>query len=146
MRRTRSVKILNELNCIFDQLQVKEDTQFIWGGDFNVVFDTVLDADGGSPKLKLKSVSKLLSIMSKNDFCDIYGVRNPDTVRFTWRRKTPFKHRRLDLFLISDSLQENINLLTLYHQYNQIILLSKSVHVIQRKTQGDLRTGNLIML
>ena len=76
------------------------------GGDFNVVFDTVLDADEGSPKVKLKSVSKLLSVMSENDICDIYRVRNPDTVRFTWRRKTPFKQRRLDLFLISDVIIE----------------------------------------
>ena len=46
--------------------------------------------------------------MSENDLCDIYRVRNPDTVLFTCHRKTPFKRRRLDLFLISDSLQENI--------------------------------------
>ena len=51
--------------------------------------------------------------MSENDLCDIYRVRNPDTVHFTWRRKTPFKQRRLDLFLISDSLQENIELVIL---------------------------------
>ena len=37
-------------------------------------------------------------------------VRNPDTVLFTWRSFTPFKQRRLDLFLISDSLHENIEL------------------------------------
>ena len=48
--------------------------------------------------------------MSENDLCDIYRVSNPDTARFTWRRKTPFNQRRLDLFLISDSLQENIEL------------------------------------
>ena len=46
----------------------------------------------------------------ENDLCDIYTVRNPDTVRITWHRKTPFKQRRLDLFLISDSLQENTEL------------------------------------
>ena len=46
----------------------------------------------------------------ENDLCDIYTVRNPDTVRFTWHRKTPFKQRRLDLFVISDRLQENIEL------------------------------------
>ena len=28
------LKVLDELNRIFDQLQVKEDTQFIWDGDF----------------------------------------------------------------------------------------------------------------
>ena len=66
------LKILDELNRIFDQLQVEEDTQFIWGDDFNVVFDIVLDADGGSRKRKLKSFSKLLSVMSENDLRDIY--------------------------------------------------------------------------
>ena len=34
-------------------------------------FDVDLDADGGSPKLKVKSLSKVLSMMSENDPCDI---------------------------------------------------------------------------
>ena len=81
---------------------------FIWGGDFNIIFDTTFDADGGFPKLKINSPSKLLSMMSENDLCDIFRVRNPDTRRFSWRRNTPFKQRRLDFFLVSDSMQENI--------------------------------------
>ena len=60
------------------------------------------------PKLKVKSVSKLLSMMSENNLCDIYRIRNPQEKRFTWRRKTPFKQRRLDFFLASDMLQDNI--------------------------------------
>ena len=44
--------------------------------------------------------------MTKNDLCDIFRIRNPQERRFTWRNKNPFKQRRLDLFLISDSLQE----------------------------------------
>ena len=47
-------------------------------------------------------------MMSENDLCDIFRVRNPDTRRFSWRRKTPFKQRRLDFFLVSDTMQENI--------------------------------------
>ena len=38
--------------------------------------------------------------MSENDLCDIYRIRNPETKRFTWRRKTPFKQRRLDYFSV----------------------------------------------
>ena len=60
--------------------------------------DINLDAGGGSPKLKVKSVSKLLSMMSENDLCDIYRIRNPQEKRLTWHRKTPFKQRRLDFF------------------------------------------------
>ena len=47
-------------------------------------------------------------MMSENDLCDIYRIRNPEAKRFTWRRKSPFKQRRLDCFLVSDTLQENI--------------------------------------
>ena len=46
--------------------------------------------------------------MSENDLRDIYRIRNPETMRFTWCRKTPFKQRRLDCFLISDCLQEAV--------------------------------------
>ena len=65
------LEVLDELAHIFNQLQISENTMFIWGGDFNLIFDRDLDGDGGSPKLKVKSLSKLLSIMSENEICDI---------------------------------------------------------------------------
>ena len=46
--------------------------------------------------------------MSENDLCDIFWFRNPDTQHFFWCRKTPFKQRRLDFFLVSDNMQENV--------------------------------------
>ena len=52
------LKVLDDLNHILDNTNISEDTVFAWGGDFNLIFDIRLDADGGSPKLKLKSVSK----------------------------------------------------------------------------------------
>ena len=105
---TDQMKVLDEITHIFDKIEISENTTFIWGGDFNLVFDINLDADMGSPKLKVKSVSKLLSIMLENDLCDINRISNPQEKRFTWRRKTPFKQRRLDFFLVSDMLQDNI--------------------------------------
>ena len=90
-------------------MELEEDTQLIWGGDFNSLFDCKLDADGGNPKLKIQSITKLVSIMSENDLCDIVRVRNPEMKRYTWRRKTPFKQRRLDYFLVSDHLQDQID-------------------------------------
>ena len=35
-------------------------------------------------------------------------IESPDSRRFTWRRKSPFKQRRLNFFLVSDCLQDNI--------------------------------------
>ena len=70
------VKILEELNRIFDTFDNHEDTKYIWGGDFNTILNTHLDADGGSPAIKIKSAAKLLSMMSDNDLCDIFHIRN----------------------------------------------------------------------
>ena len=103
---TEQVKILNQIRDIIDSLEISQDTAVIWGGDSNLFFDISLDTDGGNPSLKTRSLLKLHEIMSENDLCDIFRVRNPLECRFTWRNKNPFKQRRLDFFLISDSLQE----------------------------------------
>ena len=63
-----------------------------------MILNTHLYAEGGSPAIKIKSAAKLLSMMSDNDLCDIFCIRNPETRRYIWRRKTPFKQRRLDFF------------------------------------------------
>ena len=47
-------------------------------------------------------------MIAENDMCDIYRVRHPFSKRCTWTQKTPLKQRRLDYFLISDQLQEQI--------------------------------------
>ena len=92
------LKILDELAHILNQLQISENTTFIWGGNFNLFFDVYLDALGGSRRLKVKSLSKLLSMMSENDLCDIYRIRNPTAKRFTWRRKSPYSAKCVFIF------------------------------------------------
>ena len=70
------VKPFEDFTGIFDQLDINENTKFIWGGNFNLTFDVNLGADG-APKLYIKSTSKLLSMMCENDLCDIFRIRNP---------------------------------------------------------------------
>ena len=41
--------VLSRINKIIQNLETEEDTTTIWGGDFNLLFDVQLDADGGSP-------------------------------------------------------------------------------------------------
>ena len=76
---------------------------------------------GDSRNFKLKSICKVSSIISENDLCDIYRIRNPETKRFTWRRKTSFKQRRLDYFLTPNCPQEAV-------QTIEIILSLQSDH------------------
>ena len=80
--KSEQLKLFDELNHIFDSLEVAGKTMFIWGGDFDMIFDTTLDADGGFPKLKINSLSKLPSMMSENDSCDIFPGQKPKYLTF----------------------------------------------------------------
>ena len=83
------------------------DSSCVIGGDFNVIFDQDLDGSGGIKKTK-ESVKILEDICLEQDLIDIWRVRNPTEKRFTWRQKTPIIQRRLDYWLVNDSLQDDI--------------------------------------
>ena len=67
------VQTLSEINNIIDKIGIEINTSIIWGGDFNLYFDTFLDADGGNPKLKINSLSRLISMMEENKLSEFYN-------------------------------------------------------------------------
>ena len=83
-------------------------------------------------------------MMSQNDLCDIFRVRNPDTRQFSWRRKTPFKERRLDFFLVSDSMQENIESIDIIASVGSGHSAIKIKLCSLQEGSRDKDTGNLI--
>ena len=99
---------LSVLESLLDKINFKLDTKIILGGDFNVIFYTFLDADGGSPSLKTNSLNKITTLLSDHDLCDIFRIRFPDTQRFSWRQKNPLIQRRLNYFFISNKIQEDV--------------------------------------
>ena len=73
--------------------------------------------------------------MSENDLCDIFGVRNTEMRRCTWRRKTSFKQRRLEYFLISDQLHDQID------QVDIILLIQSDHSTLKLKVCGTKRSS-----
>ena len=94
-------RILKQL----DESVLEENCEIIIGGDFNVILEPDLDGTGGKPQVK-DSCKKIDNLCSLFDLIDIWRIRNPDTMRFTWRQKNPIIQRRLDFWLISSSTQE----------------------------------------
>ena len=90
-----------------DNLNIEADGNIIIGRDFNVILNPELDGLGGKPKLK-ESVKTIDEMRLSFDLIDIWRVRNPDVKHFSWRQKKPVVHRRLDFWLISSSIQEDI--------------------------------------
>lgn len=103
----------------------KENFKIILGGDFNLTLDKNLDCSGGNPVYK-NSIKILEDIMLEHDLIDIWRIRNPDCKRFTWRQKSPLIQRRLDYWLISNSLQVMLRRLMLLLPLKQITQRSRS--------------------
>ena len=51
-RESDQVKVLREIKEKVGSLTLEEHVRHIWGGDWNMIFDTNLDAFGGHPTLK----------------------------------------------------------------------------------------------
>ena len=97
-----------EISEELDNLSLAVDCNIVIGGDFNVIFDPDLDGNGGNPKRK-ESVKCIDNMCLTNDLIDIWRIRNPNVKRFTWRQKTPVIQRRLDFWLVSNGMQEDID-------------------------------------
>ena len=101
---TRGFKDISEELKIFDANSI---CSTIIGGDFNVTLDQDLDGSGGINKRK-EAVKFVEDICVDYDLLDIWRLRNPLVKRFTWRQKNPIIQRRLDFWLVSNDLQEDI--------------------------------------
>ena len=96
-----------EIKKHLDELELEENCEVIIGGDFNVILDADLDGTVGKPQVK-ESCKRIENLCSSFDLIDIWRIRNPDVKRFTWRQKNPIIQRRLDIWLITSSIQEEV--------------------------------------
>ena len=110
-------------------------------GDFNLFFNSKLEAQGGNPTLKKKCLVKLIEFKETYDLCDIWRVRNTKSKRFTFTLKhsSGFIQRRLDYILILNTLQEFVtmaDILTPISADHSPLLLSLSKGKITIRGRG----------
>ena len=77
------VEVLTQIKELLSKIEYDQNTTMIWGGDFNMIFDESLDADGGNPTLKIQSLTKIHTLMAENELCDIFRLRHSGEPRFT---------------------------------------------------------------
>ena len=69
-------KILNDLNELMKKVNTTHGKQIVLAGDINLFFDNNLEAMGGKPILKEKSVARMVEFKEEYDLCDIWRIRN----------------------------------------------------------------------
>ena len=133
---TEQVKTLQDLETLLKNIDFKSNKKIIFAGDLNFFFDKALEAKGGNPVLKKKSLAKTIKIMEQYDLVDIWRLRNSKKKRFTFRQKqfSGFIQRRLDYIFISNNIQEDAQKCTilpsLASDHSPIaIALSSNIHI-----------------
>jgi exodeoxyribonuclease-3 len=89
--------------------EMETECALLAGGDTNLILDPYKDRKGGNfhGSKMYHTVKELFnSIVDEWNLCDIYRRKNPDIKRFTWRQKSPPIHSRLDMWLVSEFLQD----------------------------------------
>ena len=76
----------------------------IVGGDWNLVLNPSIDYCNYKNINNVKARETLIDIMIDLQFTDVWRELNPEVLRYTWRRPTPFQQSRLDFFLVSENL------------------------------------------
>ena len=102
------ISFYNELTHLLE-LHKHDNYKCIIGGDMNVIRNPSLDRKGGNFKPSNHYVTVIETIdnlLHANDLCDIWRIVNPDTRRYTWRQKKPSISSRLDIWFVSDILQD----------------------------------------
>ena len=61
-KEKEQVSVLNKLSTILSNFENIHHHNVIFAGDFNIFFDASLDAKGGSPTLKSRSINKLIEL------------------------------------------------------------------------------------
>lgn len=98
------LSILLKLSEEFDTNPKKQ----LMAGDFNLFFNSKLDAQGGNPSLRKKSLAKLIDFKENYDLCGTWEVRITESKRFTFIQKhsAGFIQRRLYYISGSNTLEE----------------------------------------
>ena len=123
---------------INDILNDFDENYILIGGDFNCVLDLNKDRKNyTSMNNRPNSRAKILDIMGKYNLVDIYRNLNPDKEMFTWRKFNQNKQARLDYFLLSNDLTNEVKEVKTINRYKSdhspvIITLNKNSFIRER--------------
>ena len=91
------IKTLCDLDQMLGEFYYDSHNEVVFAGDFNLFFNSNLEASVLNPTLKMKSIEKIIQILEKYNLIDIWRIRNPSSKRFILR-KNHFFRKTLQLY------------------------------------------------
>jgi exonuclease III len=142
------ITFFNQLDKIFSEIS---HTKILSGGDFNSVFNPLLDKHKPKENEKpLKAAQELKNIIESHNLIDIWRVTNPNTKKFTWSGRTAngISKSRIDYWLISDTIQyqcSNIDIGLGYRSDHNPVVLTYAEKDNKNKGRGYWKLNNLLL-
>ena len=85
-----------------------QNKKCIMGGDWNLVMEPDKDYYNYKHVNNPQAREQLLENIDVMQLVDVWRIFHPDITKYTWRRKNPIKQARLDYFLVSDHIFEDV--------------------------------------
>ena len=104
------IEVLSNLFVILKTSDIDPHKHLIMVGCFNLFFNSKLDAVGGNPTLKRKSLAKLIELKEAYDLCDIWGSTKVKQFTFFQHHSPGFIQHRPDYIFILNGLQEFVSI------------------------------------
>ena len=98
-----TVKFFQYLSTTLRELELESDDNMIIGWDFNCLLDPTKDKKGGILIPPQHLVNSIENFQCEFGLHDIWRIKNPTTLSFTWSKSSPIIFCRLDYWLISDN-------------------------------------------
>ena len=98
-------------------LQTFRTDHTIIGGDFNFVMNANVDSFNYAREYNTNAKRIFVNFINDNDLVDIWRVRNPNKLEYTWSRNNPLKCGRLDMLFINDDLTSSVRDITIKPGY-----------------------------
>ena len=141
---------LEGLGNLLSTLNISLNNNIIFGGDFNLFFNSKLEASGGNPLFKHHSVGRLIELKEKFNLNNIWRIRNPKKKVFSFRQNhsSGFLQRRLGYFFVSNNIQEFVidaKVLPAFLSDHSPILISYSPYSDIEKSAGFWKFNNSLL-
>ena len=118
-----------------NQLDQFDVDHTVFSGDYNFVIDPNPDSLNYVDEHNIRAKQTFLQIANAHGLIDIWRATHPTEQKYTWRRKHPLKCGRLDMFFVSEHLQNVIsdtNILPGYRTDHNIITMTLQTRQQQR--------------
>lgn len=102
------ITFFKEICYLVEGMNISNNDNIIMAGDWNSIQQVNIDKYGGRELHGNTVVNSMTELLGQFDLVDIWRIRNPEKRRYIFRKKTPLILSRLDYYMVSNSLQDNI--------------------------------------